>query len=68
MNQKIITSQYKRNGVKDKNLSRKKYLDVIKLYLSDIINDHEKSEIQLTMRINFIFFKDLRKTCTMHKV
>ena len=30
---------------------------MIKPYLSDIINDHKKWEIQLTMQINFIYFK-----------
>ena len=32
---------------------------MIKPYLSDIINDHEKRKIQLTMPINFISSKDL---------
>ena len=31
--------EYKSNGDKDKTLSIKYYLDEIKLYLSDIIND-----------------------------
>ena len=33
--------QYKSKGDKGKNLSIKKYLNVIKPYLSDIINDHK---------------------------
>ena len=57
--------QYNSNGDNDKNLSLKEYLDMIKPYLSDIINDHKKWEIQLTMQINFIYFKDLRETRTM---
>ena len=38
---------------------------MIKPYLSEIINDHKKWEIQLTMQINFIYFKDLRETRTI---
>ena len=38
---------------------------MIKPYLSDIINDHKKWEIQLTMQINFIYPKDLRETPTI---
>ena len=58
--------EYKSKEDNDKNLSPKEYLDMIKPYLSDIINDHKKRKIQLTMRINFIFSKDLRETSTMH--
>ena len=36
--------QYKSSGDKDKNLSLKEYLNMIKPYLSDIINDHKKIE------------------------
>ena len=57
--------QYNSNGDNDKNLSLQEYLDMIKPYLSDIINDHKKWEIQLTMQINFIYFKDLRETRTI---
>ena len=38
---------------------------MIKPYLSDIINDHKKWEIQLTKQINFIYPKDLRETPTI---
>ena len=48
INQKQPISAYERNyieyeskGDKDKNLSIKKYLDIIGSYLSDIINDHK---------------------------
>ena len=58
--------EYKSNGDRDKNLSPNKYIDMIKPYLSDIINDNKKCKIRLTMRINFISSKDLRETCTMH--
>ena len=33
--------EYESNEDKDKNLSQKKYLNMIKPYLSDIINDHK---------------------------
>ena len=56
---------YKRKD-KNKNLSPKEYLDMIKPYLSDIINDHKEWKIQLAMRINFISSKDLKETGTMH--
>ena len=59
--------RYKSNGDKDKKFSPKKYLNIIKQYLSDIINGHKKWQILLKMRINSISSKDLRKTCTMSK-
>ena len=34
-------NEYESNGDKDKNLSAKKYLNMIRPYLSDIINDHK---------------------------
>ena len=39
---------------------------MIKPYLRDIINDHKKWKIQLTIPISFISYKDLKETCTMH--
>ena len=59
--------RYKSNRYKDKNFSPKKYLNMIKPYSSDITNDHKTQKVQLTMAINFISSKDLRKTCTMTK-
>ena len=53
--------EYESNGGKDKVLSVKEYLAMIKEYLRDIINDHKTQDewkIQLTMEINFIFSKD----------
>ena len=53
--------EYESNGDKDKILSVKKYLDMIKDYLSDIINDNKTQgewKIPLTMEINFISSKD----------
>ena len=54
---------------KNKNLSTKEYLDIIRPYLSDMINDHKTQsewKIQLTMQINFISSKDSEETRTMH--
>ena len=42
---------------------------MIRPYLRDMINDHKTRrewKIQLTMRINFISFKDSAETRTMH--
>ena len=61
--------EYESKGDKDKNLSPKEYLDMIRPYLSDMINDHKTRrewKIQLTMQINFISSKDSEETCTMH--
>ena len=63
------------NGDKGKILSVKEYLDMIRQYLSDIINDHKTKDewkTQLTMEINFISSKDSKdskasnETRTMH--
>ena len=73
--------QYESKGDKGKNLSIKDYLNMIRPYLSDIINDYETQgkleengeretesewKIQLTMAINFISSKDSNETRTMH--
>ena len=61
--------EYESTGDKDKNLSPKQYLHGIRPYLRDMIIDHETRtewKIQLTMRINFISFKDFEETCTMY--
>ena len=62
-------TEYKSNGDKDKALSIKDYLDEIKPYLSDIINDHKTQgewKIHLTMAINFFSSKDSEEIRTMH--
>ena len=62
--------QYESIGDKDKTQLIKEYLDMIRPYLSDIINDHKtqgKWKINLTMAINFISSKDSDETRTMHK-
>ena len=64
-----VIYEYESFRDKDKSLSIKNFLDRIKPYLSDIINDDKtqgKWEIHLTMAINFIFSKDSEETCTMH--
>ena len=33
--------EYESKGVKDKNLSPKEYLDIVRPYLRDLINDHK---------------------------
>ena len=61
--------EYESKGDKDKNLSPKKYLDMISPYLSNMINDHKTKrgwKIQLTVQISFISSKDSEETCTMH--
>ena len=61
--------EYKSNGDKDKILSNKDYLDEIKPYLSDIINDQKTRgewKIHLTMVINFFSSKDSEEIRTMH--
>ena len=67
--------QYESKGDIRKNLSIKKYLNMIKPYLSDIINDHKThgkwrihsgDKIQLTIAINFISSEDSDETRTMH--
>ena len=47
----------------------KEYLDMIRPYLSDMINDHKTRrewKIQLTMSINFISSKDSDETRNLH--
>ena len=64
-----IYIKYESKGVKDKYLSPEEYLDMIKPYLRDMINDHKtirEWKIQLTMQINFISSKDSEETRTMH--
>ena len=61
--------EYKSNGGKDKKLPAEDYLDEIKPYLSDIINDPKTQgelEIHLTMAINFFSSKESEETLTMY--
>ena len=53
--------EYKGNGDKDKSLSIKEYIDMIRPYLSGIINNYKTQgewKIKLTMAINFFSSKD----------
>ena len=52
----------------DENLPIIQYLNMIRSYLRDIINDHKTQgewKIQLTLEINFISSKDSDETSTM---
>ena len=49
--------EYESRGDKNKNLSLEDYLDIIKPFLKDMINNHKtygEWKIQSTMRINFV--------------
>ena len=59
--------EYESNGDKDKRLSIEEYLNMIRPYLSSIIDDHKDEwKIQLTMEINFISIKDSSETYPIH--
>ena len=62
-------SEYKSSGDKDKASLIKDYFHEIKLYLSDVINDHKtkgERKIHLTMAVNFFSSKDSEEIHTMH--
>ena len=61
--------EYESNGDKGKTLSIEEYLNEIRPYLSNMINDFKTQgywKIQLTIAINFLSSKDTNKTRTMH--
>ena len=61
--------EYEGNGDKDNILSVKGYLDMIKQYLNDIINDHKTQgewEIQKTYSKDTKDSKDFNETCAIH--
>ena len=61
--------EYENNADKDKKLSIEEYLDKIRPYLSDIVNNHKTQgewKIQLTIAINLISSKDSNEAHTMH--
>ena len=61
--------EYESKGDKNKKLSPEECLNIIRSYLSDLINDHKTQnewKIELTMQINFISSKDSDETRTMH--
>ena len=56
--------EYESNADKDRTLSIEEYLDIIRPYLSNIINDHKTRgewKIQLAIATNFISSKILMK-------
>ena len=62
-------TEYRSSGDEDKNLSNKAYLDEIRPYLSDIINEHKNKDewkIQINMSIDFISSKDSDEARTMY--
>ena len=60
---------YESRGDKEKRLSVKQYLNKITPYLYDLINDHRIArrvwKTQINMRVNFVFSKDTKGTCTI---
>ena len=61
--------EYRGDGHEDKNLSIKEYLDEMRPYFSDIINEPKnknKWKIQVNMSINFISLKDSNEVRTMY--
>ena len=61
--------EYESRGDKDNNLSLEEYLEIIRPYLIDMINNHKtlgEWKIQLIMRINFISSLDTHEFRIMH--
>ena len=61
--------EYERRRDKDGNLSPEDYLDIIRPYLREIINNHKAHrewKTQLTMKINFVSSLDTREICLMY--
>ena len=65
----INYTEYESNSNRNKTLTVEEYLNKIRQYLKDIINDIEKSDawkIQLTIATNFISSKDNDEEHVMH--
>ena len=63
--------EYISKGDEYKNLSPREYLDIIRPYLEDLINDHkisEEWEIQLAMLNRCIPSKNFEETCIQHVI
>ena len=61
--------EYESNGNRDQVLSVKKYLNMMRQYLSNIINYHKtqnKWKIQLSLAINFVSSKNFKETRTIY--
>ena len=63
---------YESRGDKDKKLSVEQYLDMIKPYLSDLINENKAIEtssnewkIEINMHVNFVSSSDTGQICTI---
>ena len=60
--------EYESRGDKDRNLSLEDYLNIIRLYLIDMIDNrkaHGEWKIKLIMQINFISSLDTDEFCIM---
>ena len=60
---------YESKGDKDNKLALYEYIDIIRPYLKDMIDNHKARgewKIQLTMRIIFASFMDTNETRVMH--
>ena len=59
--------EYESNGDKGKLLSIEEYLNMIRPYLSNIIDDHKDGwKIQLTAEVTFVSVKDSNESSTIH--
>ena len=61
--------EYKSNGDEDKSLLVKEYINMIRPYLSDTVNDYKTQgewKTHLTMTIHFFSSKDSEETYTMY--
>ena len=61
--------EYESKGDKNKNVLPEDYLDIIRPFLRDMMNNHKthgERKIQLIIRINFISSLDTGKIHTMH--
>ena len=61
--------EYESEEDKNKNLLPEDYLDIIRPFLRDMINNHNTHgewKIQLIMQINFLSLLDTREVCTMY--
>ena len=61
--------EHRSSGDEDKSLSIKEYLEEIRSYLSDIINEHKNKDewkIQINMSLNVISLKDSDEVGTMY--
>ena len=63
-------TEYESRGNKDRNLSLEDYLNIIKPFLNDMIDNHKASgewKIQLVIKINFISSLYTDEFCKMYR-